>query len=267
MSEELQDPYYPTFLAEDDVGEPLGFISVSVRRLAPGCLTSPIGYLEGWYVKEVWRQRGFGRQMVEFAENWARVKGLLEMGSDAEVWNEISITAHGRMGYREVVRDSEEAKFIKPLCPEEAVLGGPQRDVVYRHRVGAYVVCLDDGGNVAVIKTPKGLFLPGGGLEGGENYVECLQRELIEETGHELKTGKYVGRASNYGYAPSLGCHLHTLGVFYMGYLGPQIARPTEVNHELTWVPAMEAAASMFPKSHSWAIQKAMGLSPARIQT
>lgn len=35
------------FIATDD-GEPFGFSEVSMRDRAPGCSTSPVGYLEGW---------------------------------------------------------------------------------------------------------------------------------------------------------------------------------------------------------------------------
>ena len=34
--------------------------------------------------------------------------------------------------------------------------------------------------------------LPGGGLEAGESIEECAKRELIEETGYEIRLGKLV---------------------------------------------------------------------------
>jgi aminoglycoside 6'-N-acetyltransferase I len=42
--------------------------------------------------------------LVAAAEEWARSKGCVEMASDAESDNELSHTAHGRLGYEEVER-------------------------------------------------------------------------------------------------------------------------------------------------------------------
>ena len=40
------------YVAADAKGELIGFAKVSLREWAEGCLSSPIGYLEGWFVNE-----------------------------------------------------------------------------------------------------------------------------------------------------------------------------------------------------------------------
>jgi aminoglycoside 6'-N-acetyltransferase I len=80
------------------------FVEVSIRDWAEGCTTRPVGYLEAWYVAPPHRQSGIGRRLIQAAENWARQHGCTEMGSDADLWNEISHAAHRAVGYTEVGR-------------------------------------------------------------------------------------------------------------------------------------------------------------------
>lgn len=79
-----------------------GFAEVSRRAYAEGCETSPVGFLEGWYVVPGARRRGVGRALVEAAERWARGKGCREFASDALADNEVSAAAHEALGFEEV---------------------------------------------------------------------------------------------------------------------------------------------------------------------
>lgn len=99
----LQDPNLVSFVAELG-GQLVGFVEVSLRGYAEGCGSSPVGYLEGWYVTPEHRKGGTGRRLVEAAEDWARAKGCTEMASDTEVHNTLSQQAHARLGYTEVER-------------------------------------------------------------------------------------------------------------------------------------------------------------------
>jgi aminoglycoside 6'-N-acetyltransferase I len=82
----------------------LGFAEVGARSLADGCETSPLAYLEGWYVDAEARRRGIGAALVDAAEAWARSKGYREFASDAELENVDSQRAHVSLGFREVER-------------------------------------------------------------------------------------------------------------------------------------------------------------------
>lgn len=85
-------------------GVPVGFLEVGLRSHGEGCTTSPIGYLEGWWVEPPYRLRRIGGDLVRAAEEWARARGCREMGSDTEIHNRISQEAHERLGYDEVDR-------------------------------------------------------------------------------------------------------------------------------------------------------------------
>jgi aminoglycoside 6'-N-acetyltransferase I len=45
-----------------------GFAEVGSRSLADGCSTSPVAYLEGWFVDHDARRQGIGRALVAAAE-------------------------------------------------------------------------------------------------------------------------------------------------------------------------------------------------------
>lgn len=81
-----------------------GFIEIGERPYAEGCETSPVAFIEGWYVDEDLRRTGVGRGLVESAEDWARANGYREMGSDLVLGNDRSLKAHLALGYREAER-------------------------------------------------------------------------------------------------------------------------------------------------------------------
>src|SRR5690606_24738134 len=91
------------FVAENN-GSLVGFLEVSVRPFVEDCESDHVGYLEGWFVEDDYRNQGIGRELVASAENWAREKGLTEMASDAEIGNETSLAAHRSLGYKETSR-------------------------------------------------------------------------------------------------------------------------------------------------------------------
>ncbi len=108
----LNDPMTPVFVLERPDGRLAGFIEAGTRKYADGCETSPVGYIEGWFVDEDLRGQGYGHALVRTAEDWARSQGLKEMGSDTWLDNDVSIKAHLAMGYEEVERLIHFAKTL-----------------------------------------------------------------------------------------------------------------------------------------------------------
>jgi len=84
---------------ESDSGDLGGFVSASIRPWAEGCSSAPVPYVEGWYVAAPLRGHGVGRALVAVVEDWAREQGFTELGSDAELENEVSLLAHDRLGF------------------------------------------------------------------------------------------------------------------------------------------------------------------------
>lgn len=81
-----------------------GFAEVGSRPFADGCDTSPVAYLEGWYVDADVRRQGVGTALVRGAEEWARRQGYRELASDALLENLASQQAHEALGFGEVER-------------------------------------------------------------------------------------------------------------------------------------------------------------------
>lgn len=105
LAEIKEDPARnAVFVAALPDGELVGFVEAALRKWAEGCSTSPVGYIEGWYVQPEHRRAGVGGRLIEAAEDWARARGCTEMGSDAELWNEVSHAAHRALGYTEATR-------------------------------------------------------------------------------------------------------------------------------------------------------------------
>ena len=105
-------------------GELVGFSEVSMHERADGCHSSPVGYLEAWWVDGGSRRTGIGTQLLTAAEAWAVENGATEMASDAHADNDISRRAHRATGFAErrpVVR------FHKPIAAKAAPSTRPDR--------------------------------------------------------------------------------------------------------------------------------------------
>jgi len=83
-------------------GALVGFAELSLRPYAEGCTSSPVAYLEGWYVEPAYRGRGVGRALVAAAQEWARARGCREFASDTPIGNHGSAAAHAALGFEEV---------------------------------------------------------------------------------------------------------------------------------------------------------------------
>jgi aminoglycoside 6'-N-acetyltransferase I len=92
------------FVAEREPHALAGFIELGLRAYAEGCESSPVPFIEGWYVDEDVRRSGVGGELVRMAEEWARGEGYREMASDVELANARSQEAHRALGYEQVER-------------------------------------------------------------------------------------------------------------------------------------------------------------------
>lgn len=92
-------PFVCLLAIEND--RPIGFIELTVRSSAEDCMTSPVGYIEAWYVDRDHHGAGVGRTLMEAGFEWARSHGCREVGSDARVENTASARAHEAMGFED----------------------------------------------------------------------------------------------------------------------------------------------------------------------
>lgn len=110
----FSSPRCKTFLCKDESGNCVGFVNVSLRiEPVPGAKTTPVGYIEGIFVKKEFRKKGIARKLFSLAEQWAASKGCKEIGSDTNIWNRKSKTFHSAMGFTSSAVLSHFIKKIK----------------------------------------------------------------------------------------------------------------------------------------------------------
>ena len=84
---------------------PVAFAQCQLRRdYVEGTESSPVGYLEGIYVRQAYRKQGIARKLLAACESWAEEKGCLEFASDCEITNEESLCFHLNVGFLEANR-------------------------------------------------------------------------------------------------------------------------------------------------------------------
>jgi aminoglycoside 6'-N-acetyltransferase I len=113
--EQLNSPLTLQAFIIEVQNEPIGFLEAAIHQHAHKQF-GQAGYIEGWFVKDLYRMRGYGRFLIEAAEKWAVEMGYLQIASDTEDFNVGSIVAHGKLGYIEQFRADGEVKFLKSLC-------------------------------------------------------------------------------------------------------------------------------------------------------
>ncbi|MCF6464787.1 GNAT family N-acetyltransferase [Clostridium sp. Cult2] len=85
--------------------EYIGFTNLSIRSdYVEGSSSSPVGYVEGIYVRTEYRNNGIAKELITKGEEWAKEKGCTQMGSDIELDNHISYKFHQKVGFKEANR-------------------------------------------------------------------------------------------------------------------------------------------------------------------
>ena len=84
---------------------PIGFAQCGLRHdYVEGTESSPVGYLEGIFIKEGHRNKGYAKELLRACEQWARSMGCSEFASDCELDNINSLKFHLAMGFEEANR-------------------------------------------------------------------------------------------------------------------------------------------------------------------
>jgi 8-oxo-dGTP pyrophosphatase MutT (NUDIX family) len=145
-----------------------------------------------------------------------------------------------------------------PEAPRE--FGSEDAGRTYRLRPGGYAVIRSREGEIAVVRTPEGIFLPGGGQLPGESPEEAAVRETAEECGLRIALAGCLGLADELKFSASEGGHLRKRCTFFLAEVldGPR-ELATEPDHELLWLTAGEAAARLSDESQKWAVRAAAG--------
>ena len=93
------------FFLKYDQDSPVGFAQCQLRHdYVEGTDSTPVGYLEGIFVKEEFRHKGYAKELLKECEKWAKGKGCKEFASDCELENSNSLQFHLAMGFYEANR-------------------------------------------------------------------------------------------------------------------------------------------------------------------
>lgn len=110
--EELKNEFTVTLDDENSVffikyekETPIGFSQCNLRQdYVEGTETTPVGYLEGLFVKADYRNKGYAKELLFACEKWAKDNGCKEFASDCELDNISSFKFHMSMGFEEANR-------------------------------------------------------------------------------------------------------------------------------------------------------------------
>jgi 8-oxo-dGTP diphosphatase len=129
----------------------------------------------------------------------------------------------------------------------------------YTLRPGAYAIIHNDAGEVAVIQTPAGLYLPGGGIEGRESPEEALLRETLEECGMVVRIERRLGMADQLISLTARQVFICKRGTYYIGSVaGWNHEAVCEADHELIWLAPEEAAERLVHESQRYMVVEAV---------
>ncbi len=135
---------------------------------------------------------------------------------------------------------------------------GVRENANYIDRTGVYLIPVNEG-KIGVVRTPKGYFLLGGGLDSGESHEECIKRECLEEVGYTASVGNKVCSAEMYCEHPTIG-YFHPIQTYYVGELLEQVSVPVEDDHEFVWMDYSELMDNMYLEMQSWALRQCVGV-------
>ena len=86
-------------------GQYVGFMNLSIRNdYVNGTDTSPVVFVEALYVLPDYRAQGIGRELIAYAETYAKQKGITQLASDCFIDNHVSERFHKNCGFIEKER-------------------------------------------------------------------------------------------------------------------------------------------------------------------
>lgn len=133
------------------------------------------------------------------------------------------------------------------LIPE---FGTRHAHAQYVLRPSAYAVIRDPARGIPVVRTPRGLYLPGGGQHAGETLEQTVTREVAEECGLQVALEEQLGTADQYVYAAEEATHFIKRSTFFRARI-VGAAAASEPGHALHWLEPGDVLAH---DSHRWAV-------------
>jgi ADP-ribose pyrophosphatase YjhB (NUDIX family) len=123
----------------------------------------------------------------------------------------------------------------------------------FRYRTGAFIL-KDD--KMLFVKSKFGgyFYMIGGGVSLGETSVDCIEREILEETGINAKVERLAVVTENFFKGENRileGLDCHTIEFYYLVKVidASNVFSKTDDGEELVWIPIAEIKNSFFKPS------------------
>ena len=135
------------------------------------------------------------------------------------------------------------------------VFGHPPVGTQATIRPSAYAIIRNDRGEVAVVRTIEGVYLPGGGMDPGETPHDTVIRETLEECGLAIRIGSRTAEAVQFAWSETEQTYFEKRCTFVEAIvLGPDASR-LEPDHEVLWVDVDRACETLTHESHAWVVR------------
>ena len=123
-------------------------------------------------------------------------------------------------------------------------------------RPSAYGIVADAYGRLAVVHTPNGLSLPGGGSDTTEAAEATVVRETREECGLDIRVGRWRRNAIEHVFSATEQAQFEKRNTFCDATVLRRTGTPSEADHLLEWMSVAQAATRLAPASHRWAVSE-----------
>jgi 8-oxo-dGTP pyrophosphatase MutT (NUDIX family) len=138
------------------------------------------------------------------------------------------------------------------------LFGGREDDDPYAVRPCAYAIVVNEHGQIAVVRSGEGVFLPGGGMDAEESPEQAAVRETLEECAIDIRVTSLVGRAAHIVLAGNAAARVEKRSTFFAAVRVSSLDRAPE--HEVSWLAPAEATAEITRTVHAWAVQRWLDL-------
>ena len=138
------------------------------------------------------------------------------------------------------------------------VFGRRSGAVVPVVRPSTYGLVADNRGRLALVRTSRGILLPGGGIKTGETAEAAVEREVAEECGLMVRLGAWTASAIQFVYSPKEQTHFEKRSIFFECLVEEFASSTADLDHELVWFDSQTAFGLLSQQSHRWAVNEWM---------